>query len=235
MAQSILKRTITGVDDKRLVLANGEALRNLAYLNNWTKVRIGLQLSCELSADISGTPQIALGLSAGATHGFGDPVTTHFVGIRPIGSSATYSGSAPHFASIGGWKPCVKVVGTITDGTTFTGATTALIPKSSDLYRGSLIVEITKGSPNFTVQMVSCINAVTPAFVDVTDTHFLDAMQAADMAGAAAALGGGYSQSSTVSVAVDETTHGNLDSVDVFWDRTSTPMEISAIRHRKVA
>lgn len=236
MSQSILKRTISAVDDKRLVLANGEALRNLAYLNNWTTVRIGLQISCELSAAISGTPQLAFGLSAGASHGFGDPVTTHFVGARPTATSATFGGTAPHYTQLTAWKPCKKVSGTITDGAAFTGVTTATIPKASDLVRQIVIVQVTKGSPNFTVQIVALTNA-TPIATDMTDTLFVNAMQAADMAGAAAALDGSgyYAASSVVSVAVDEATNGNLDSVDVFWDRTSTPMEISSIRHRKVA
>lgn len=237
MSQSILKRTVGGVDDKRLVLANGEALRNLTYLNNWNVVRLGMQVSIEAAALIPGTPQFVFGLSSGQTNGFGAPVSQHFLGMRSQGATAAYTAGPPAYWSFSTLKACKKIGGTITDAAAFTGTTVMIMPRASTtLVRAAVLLEITKGAPNFSIQMVSSINA-TAVGTDVTDTQFLNAMQSATMAGAAGALdvGGFYLQSNTVTLAIDEATNGFFDSFNVFWDRTAFPLEISAIRHRKLS
>lgn len=212
-----------------------QIMRPLSYTNTWNVIRIGILYSVNGSASISGTPYLALGLNAGATAaGIADATTSHFVGLRTEAASWVYNAGAPAYYAPGSGPKATKRVGsTTTQSAAYTSGPYCSAAVAS--IRSALILEITKGSPNFTIQPVYATNA-TGAQTDITPIMFQTAMEAADMTGAAAVLGTApnYAADTSKTLAVDEA-DGDLDSFAVYWSRSAVTLELSEVRHRMLS
>lgn len=222
---SIRERTISSVVDKRIVLSSSQFVRAIPFGTTWNKIRIGARLDITSSGgNLTGTPRFAMGVCSGNTDIYGDATTTHFVGVRSIEATWTLTGSNRYLINGSMLSPHKKVGTTFTAGTAFfpgvqwgIGAGAA----SSSADRTQFILEITKGSPNFTLQMLGWINTGS-APADNSDLAFYSNMEAS---GNPSATNHTFSAANTV--AVSEGTDGNLDYINFFWDRSTAEIEIS--------
>ncbi len=234
MSQSIISRIIGAQTDQRLALLNGQASRVLAFTSSWTRIRLGMQFCISNVATISGVPVWALGATAGTANGFGDTSTTHFLGVRaPTTGNLVYTAGPPAYdaQSGGAGINLCKKVGTLI--TSIQSAPTFNCSAAPTTNRSVVIVEITKGSPNFTVDC-ACASTTAAAQLDCTDTDFLNMMELASLT-TIGTVKTGYTNAGAITTAIDEATNGFFTALNVFWDRTSAPLEISALRIKKLA
>ena len=89
--------------------------------------------------------------------------------------------------------------------------------------RTLLYVDITKGSPNYTVK--AYIENGTLAMLDFTPAHFLDGLE---QSGTPSVNGQSLTAGNALTLACDETA-GVFDSVSLYWNRGAFPMEVYAL------
>lgn len=228
MSNSIVTRTI-GTADKRLSLGNGQGARLLEYLTTWSKVRIGLRLSFNGAANITGTPQLFVGMCSDTANAYADVSTDNSVGISVVTSTWTYAGSPAYYGAIQGVARS-RVGTTTTDSSTF--GSSVYLPADVATNRSALIVEITKGSP-FTVSAVHP-STTGGAQTDISDAQIVSMMEASTMTGAAAIVSG-YGAQTPLNMTIDEAGDGYLNALNIFWDRSTVPLELSDVLHRRVS
>jgi hypothetical protein len=233
--------TVSSVEDRRLVLNNAQAARVIDIGSSWSTLRLGIRYCVDdTGANITGTPRFYLGLlaspSAGMANGPLGLVTSHFLGFRSGFATWTRQVGPPinYIAENGDLNRLIKKVNnTVT--TTGTGiairAGVNAVPN-----RSALIIEIVKGSPNFTINFCSPIGAPS----DIPNPNaMINAFQLATMANIATYLNGlfsgSYSANPTGTIAVDEGTNGSLNAICVAWDRSVPVMRISEILWAKMA
>lgn len=238
-----MSQTIATVSsDKRLILSNGQAARAPVYGSSWTKIRIGLRLSFPAVATLAGTPTLVVGMCngpAGPTDlAFGNTTTTNFVGVRTNAASWTFGGSAGttgYFGSPISFECCKKLVSTITgQGSTLGGGGAGLYLSATDIVRSVYLVQIEKGSPNYTFRIVGP-NTLGAAQTDVTDAQFKSFMELdAALTSPNLIVANYVTLQSNNTLAASEVA-GVLDHLNIYWDKTSVALNISDVAHRLVA
>lgn len=242
MSTAIDTVTVGGVEDRRLQLANAQAARVIDIGTSWSKIRLGIRFAWDdTGANLGGTPRLCLGMLSNPnfplTNGPLGATTGHFVGMatkfgdwaRSAGPPVRYTGTSPAFAA-------VKKI-----GATFTSAdmtTSITISGSPTTRRLLLILDITKGAPNFTFGAIWPFGATI--FDAVSNTHLIDAMNIATFAAMKTYFDGlyavnSYLASGTPVLAVDEATNGSLNAVCVAWDRATPTTHISDFIWKKMA
>jgi hypothetical protein len=83
------------------------------------------------------------------------------------------------------------------------------------------MIDITKGSPNFSVQAVCVRNNTTSGDVDLTS--FLTQLEVPSPALT------NHTSYTAVNVAIDEAANGYFNGINIAWDRTTPEIEISDI------
>jgi hypothetical protein len=221
--------TISG--DKRIQLANSQLIRRPIILNNWTTIRIGLRLCFPSAASILGTPNLSVGIGSGLTNGIGDTTTTNWLGFVALATTWTITAGPPAYGAQNNGRLRKKVATTVTtNGVTFMNGFFSLDQATLSM----LIVEITKGSPNYSAVCVYPGNAASVQTA-ATQAQLIQIMEAAAGAAASTAtsLIPGYTSNSDT-MAFSEVA-GNVDAIQIYWDRTSVNCEISDVFYRKVA
>lgn len=234
MSQVIVSRTIGAEVDQRIAIINGELLRKIAILDTWAVMRIAIRYMLNGTAAVTGNPNMFLGMTHDQDLGYLSANPPHAVGIHTgATSSITYSSSMFGVTWRGTKKVAGVSTGTVTDATAFASNALGYTP-GDVLKRGMVVLEITKGSPNFSLQVAHCVNSGS-ANVDITQAQMLTAIESSTMAGAATAWSLDGAITNIVTLAVDETTDGVLNAICVGWDRSVPQMELSEIRFRKVS
>jgi hypothetical protein len=226
MGSTIKLRTVSSVADKRIVLSNSHFCYPVP-LGLWTKARIGIRVNMTDTGANFGAAVFAAGLCSGSANIYGDVSTTHFVGCVSAdtqwdrlafisGIYTTHLGPVVSFAT--------KKVGTTETRTSNGGGSgpgpfvscysAAADPQKRKLY----FVDITKGSPNYTI---FCLRSDLTADPDPSKADFLAQMIAATPSYS------GHSYCDTArTIAVDEATDGTLDHVNFSWNVTDPKIEI---------
>ncbi len=233
MSATIISRTISSLVDKKLVLANDHASRTVGISTTWNTIRFAMRLRIDtggLTTDISGG-KLLVGVSSGTANVPGTPSTDNFIGVGngDAGQDYTYNAGAPAYFSTG--MNFAKRRGS----TTTTGSSVSPYFAGDANVRGGFLVEITKGSPNYTVGFVFPGGA-TGAQTDLPYSALVSALEAATLTAAATALNAvvsGYSNFSAT-LATDETT-GAFDSFAIMWSIASRPLEISEVLYARIA
>jgi hypothetical protein len=156
------------------------------------------------------------GLGSGVTNIIGDYLTTNFIGVSSNGSFSIASAEFQNFTN-----SVVKKVGTAyTVGAALDNPNIKFLPVNAvaTADRNAYYIEITKGSPNYTVDVL-----MGNAPSDVTAASF-----ATEIVKPSPAFAGGvYSLSSNgaKAIAFDETA-GTLNSVQCWWNSTTSLPEI---------
>jgi hypothetical protein len=225
----IASRAFNLIDDQYLTLANEEYVRTLAIGTNWTKLRIGmlLALATDGTNNLQGT-NLVWGLSSGKTNPFGAVTTTNFLGMK-FGYDAnsdvlTYVANSgnPYFWSGQGLITKVGSTKTIWNGNGLEyhriATNTGSLQRRCVLY-----MQITKGSPNFTVAFWN--QTTTGVAKDFTPAHLLEGLeQPSSITVNGETLGGGGAGAVTFNE-----TAGALDTFDLFWNKASFPLELYAL------
>lgn len=221
---------------KRLDLSNCQILRRPSYLNNWTTMRIGLHYCVPSAATIVGTPSIYIGMGSGLTNGIGDATTTNWIGVKTTGATWTrVLSGAQAYANMTGIRVHKKVGSTLTPHAT--GDMTGTPHTSLDAaFRTVLLVEITKGSPNYTVNVGVGTSNSAIITVDVTPANMDGYMALPVGMGGIGTVGNPNIVAVTTNntLAMSEVA-GNLDCIQIYWDKTAAPLEIEGVYHRKLA
>lgn len=220
---------ITYGADRRMVLSNGEAIRAPIYLDNWSVLRIGLRCAFSgVSGNITGTPRIAFGVCNGETNGYGAALSDHVVGIRNNLATVVFTAGSPNYINpfSNNFVHVFKRVGAVVTTTTPSGPL-GLVSADTTV-RSYVGLEITKGSPNFSLQFTAA-NTSGEVANDLTDALFTQFMESGTLLPP-----GGFTLSTLATLAVDEGTNGVLDHLFVYWDRTSQQFGFD-IKHRKVS
>jgi hypothetical protein len=225
---------------KRLDLSNCQILRRPVYLNNWTTMRIGLHFCVPSAANLVGTPRLYVGMGSGLTNGIGDATTTNFVGAvtnqatwtrnTVIISSVTYG-----YATNVALRTVKRVGSTLTIGSLdMTAAGTFSLDAG---WRAILIVEITKGSPNYSITLgVGTSNSIFNAGDEITPALMDQYMSLPiGLTGIGSVKNANYSIVTANNTVATSEVAGNLDCIQIYWDKTAAPLEIEGVYHRKLA
>ena len=229
------------------LLQNAQLYRQIRD-NSWTTLRVGVLFGhndASGAAPPSGTV-LAMGLCAGNTNGVGSAVPGHWVGMASWGStkgSITFSRSAFASGIRMSFPTTGAQIGKIVAGTWTTGG--AVTATSESLYFWStqagdgtvgngqkmLAVTFTRAAPNMSVQVFFSENSSTTvsAGFPVPRGSFLSQMEAASPAVSQHVSG------PVRTFAVDEATHGVLNHVNIWWNRTSPGVWIDDIKVVKLA
>lgn len=227
---SVLLRSIGGVDDKRAVLAAGCIARKLTFGSAWSSLRIGIR-ACLTDSGLSldGIPRLAIGVSSGITNIFGDENTTNWCGAATqsvaLWTRTAAAGPSPtyYYNGVGSFYPAKRVGATITYGATALNPI-LLAAQPADGYRKMILLDITKGAPDYTFRTLYTITAAG----DVSQADFLATIEETPPSFT------DYSQSTPRTLAVSEAA-GAFDSVNVSWDRDSAKLEISDLVIKQLA
>lgn len=221
MASTIFERTISGTPDKRILMQNSQFARSLIVGSSWNEIRVGIRASQRDSgANITGTPRFAVGLSAGTANIFGDATTDHWVGV--LSTAATWTranlGADFYYGDIVA-RPAKRVAAVTTTGTQFTGAGVYTMADAPDGNRWCYFVHITKGSPNFSIRLLSWDNV----FIDISQATFKAQLETPTP------VVSQHTWHTAQTIAVNEAVDGFLNAVNIAWDRSSPEIEISDI------
>jgi hypothetical protein len=184
------------------------------FAGPWTSVRIALYIRINDSgAEMSDPTNLAVGLCAGSTNIMGDATTTHFCGTMTYANFFRSTGPV-RYAGNGAvsYRPTKKVGVTVTSGTNF-GTAPILHTTAPTMW----FVDITKGSPNYTVRPFFCNGTSAPT---VTEANFL--AQAISTPPSFT----GHTYPSGQTIAVDEATDGTFDHACVWWNKANPTFEI---------
>jgi len=219
MASSIVLRTYGDGDDKKISLSNATCARLLSIGNTWNKIRVGIRLMVNAAANITGTPAFAVGVCSGTSNPWnnGAATTTNFVGCITAQPSWTYTTNVMLLNSGNvDFRVATRVGTTTTFG--LQPPSVLVIPALSYDIRGVIFVDITKGSPNYTVNVFS---PTSITLADVTQTAFFTQV-AAEVSSIS-----NYAFGTPRTIAVDEG-NGILNAVNIGWDKSvSGTIEIS--------
>lgn len=200
-------------------------------IGTWSSMRLSMRFSMEFSASLTSlTPRLVVGLCSGSANQVFDATTTNFFGIRTNPATWTYAAASPDSLSCGtnAFYATKRVSSTWTNSTNPINSGNLLAYRTSELSEGNasaLIVEINKGSPNYTAK------ATYPntTFSNVTIDTWLTQVVAVTPS-----ITNHLSWPSAQSVAFDEVA-GTLDHICIGWDRSEASLDIYDICVVKMA
>lgn len=221
MASSIISTTYSLAlnPDKVLSLGNEEYVRTFSFGSTWTKLRLGVCYSIRSATNI-GSASFVLGVCSGKTNPYAAATTTNFVGVNltslnSLTGTVTANYGPPYYSSVSG-SVTLKRAGSITtlgngNGVALYGHYTA-----ANL-RSFVIVDITKGSPNYTFSVFQYANPLAPYLDTATFAAALNSISATPTSSTA--------QLSALTLACDESA-GAFDCFDLFWNDSSNPLDV---------
>jgi hypothetical protein len=200
---------------------------------------MAMRLSLDDSgANITGTPRFVAGIlnapSSGVANGPLSASTSHFVGMRTRAASFVRAAGPPvnYLASTG--MELFKRVGTTNTTTAIAGNWRNVAEPTS--YRWPLVLEIEKGSPNYTLTVLYWSGAVLAT--DFTEGATAGAMEPDTMAQAETYLESIAAASFTTvsgTIAVDEGVDGSLNALVFGWNQAAPLMHFSDIHFKVLA
>lgn len=217
MATTIKERTFSAVVEKAIQLSNSQFGRPVTLPVAWSKVRVGLRIHFTNNGGgaIIGTPRLAVGLGSGTANMVGDATTTNFIGAYTDDSNNWDTNAGPSYVCSS--VVCMKKVGaTITTGSALHSFVPGAGADTGTAKRVMFFLDITKGSPNYTLQLYTSVGA-PPG--DVSNGSFLSNMLVAVPSYSS------HSQGTAQTLAFDEVA-GALDTVQVYWNRSDALAEV---------
>lgn len=176
---SIIQRTISGTPQKSCALNGSCFSRPISLPANWLKIRVGIRYhATDYGASLFGKPRLSIGFCSNQTSIMGTAVTTNGIGLHSVASSGNWTRSATNY-SLGSvhWYGYTRVGSTYTLSAADISSTATCVfgngAASATADRTVLMCDITKGSPNYTVNGMLCNNS---AVADVSQATFLAQM-----------------------------------------------------------
>lgn len=208
-------------------------IRKLGFGTSWTRLRVGARLMARSGTNTvipfggGMTPRFGVGLCASTGAAFTrNMVAGHWVGV--ISTGATWNVSNPGAGSyILGFLSCApakKVDSTLTVGTNFAGVTPAVGSyvgsAATNAHPVLYFVDIEKGSPNYSFRLFAISNPANGG--NQTRAEWLTYMVEDPP------VVSNYIYAAAQTVAVDESTDGTLDAINIF---NELPIEIEVLDH----
>lgn len=175
---------------------------------------------------MSSTPRFAMGLCHGTTNLIGDTNTDNFLGVMTNDASWTYNSGTSPAAQWGTitMHATTKVGASTTFDATNIATGNVYLTATGDVpsaFRQVQAIEITTGSPNYTVKWFYNFNlTVGGGGSDITSSAFLTQMGLSSMTLP------GYTYGNTRTMAVNEGTNGAFDAVSMWWNRSDTNLYV---------
>lgn len=239
-ASTIKQRTISSVVDNRIRLTNSNFARlwSSDVGTTWSQIRVCGRLSIEdTGANLTSTPKLNFGICSGTSNIYMDATTTHWAGFETAQATWTrYTTPAKYDMSFynGGLLAVKRIGSTRTSGGGIFWSTgpagQGFIADCTVASRRVFILDITKGSPNFTFKVFGWdANTGNGAMADCTVETFLAQIPLTSPSIT------NHSFSDTKTIALDEATNGYFNAVNIAWDRTSPAIELSDLAVVKLA
>jgi hypothetical protein len=238
MPTTIESVTISTVLEKRLKLENAQWAGALSIGTSWNTIRIGARVCLADSGAAMTGPIWALGVlsdpAVGMTNGPLTNATSHFVGQKSVAGAAWTRSTAPARYGYTSNNRGKRVGATDTHIASATSSWFSAVTTT----RLIMMVEIIKGSPNFSLQQL-VMGQTNALYADASYTHLLTAMQQGTLTAAATYLNGVqsgvYGASTVGAVAVDEGVNGSLNAVCAAWSFVIPACYISEVLFVKLA
>lgn len=222
-APVIIQRVIGGSTETAIQLNNGQFGRPITLPTGWGTIRVGLRLHfTDSGADLTGTPNFAVGFGNGTTNMVGDLTTNNWIGIMPTVSWARTSASPPFYNLGGGTvnpRLFTKIGTTFTSGSYMQAGFTYLSASAGGPTPGRQLyfLDIQKGSPNYSGANFAPINGT---IIDQSAATFLTLM-----INSAPSLSNYNYSGFDAAIAFSESTYP-LNAVQIWWDRSDSLLEI---------
>ena len=201
--------------DKGLTLSNEEFVRTLSVGSNWSRMRIGIHFGFRSPINFSAVS--ALGLCSGKTNPFNAVSTTNFIGMNwgSLNSTTANWGYyyGPPYNAVSQGMTTFKRVGTTTTIGPYNNNGDYYYGFTDQNLRAAVFMDITKGSPSWTVSThVMAANTAPAAFLAAltTDTPTPP---------------GAVTRVNAQTFAFDEVA-GGLDTLDIYHNSTVQPLDI---------
>jgi hypothetical protein len=220
-------RTISAVIDERVVLQNSNYARKWTALlgTTWTKIRIACRATIvDSGANAGSTPIFAIGICSGTTQIFQDATCHHWLGVVSQLTTWTRNAGPPVFYVPGGasyYNAGKKVASGALSGLNVITNFASTLFDSTTANRSVFCIDITKGSPNFTITTAAARNNNTPGDIDLPTYQAQIETASPSFAN--------HTNYAGVTVAIDEVANGYFDSVAFAWDHTTPAIELSDI------
>jgi len=221
MASTTVFRFLDDGADMRISLTASNFCRPFAFADGWTSMRIAMRLiMTNTAANLTSTPRFYVGLCSGNTNMAMDATTTHFFGCITTSPTWTYAAGPPALYDTSLFYRGASRIGTTLTVSAGSIGTLYMMADATTMNRQFFCVDITKGSPNYTVG--SGLYRVNGTSGDVTTANFLATIPLSTMSFTNHTVG-----AAITTLACDEATYGTLDHVNIGWDRASPTIEIS--------
>ena len=209
------------------VLRNSTIAREFHMPDGWNKMRVGLLCGWNSGSmtDLTGYPAFSFGICSGSSNIFGDSVCGHYIGLYTSSSTWTWEvGANTYYYGISAMvAPAIRkdtnglyIGGDLIQTATLTWG---IVFSSASVERGKLCIflDITKGTPNYTLQPFYHYTTAGTNDGRMTIDEFLAAAQASPPAFPSRESGNqaGVAQS----IPVDEVASGSFNAVNISWNR----------------
>ena len=212
MASSIQVQVLQSFNDVQFRLANSWKARlwdETLILPSWTTLRVGCCAVIPAVTSLLGK-NLAFGICSGVTQPYGTETVANFIGAK-FGAGDTWAYVSGELTSV----DCYASVKQSGSGETLSASK---IMNDGRFWtatnRSALFVQVTRGSPNYTVD-VGMAHGVANG-LDVTPEEFLTGMSVpfANLS----TWKSGYTSSTPQTVPVDVGTYGQFNAVNWMWD-----------------
>lgn len=215
------------VTDTKIQLGEDQIVRTLSITGSWNVLRIGSRLSVSSSVSHSllapTTPlKFFYGLSSGVSQSMADSQSLNVFGVSYLKQNAMYTDCLDSGSQVSGSGQRLKVFVKNYGNTGSYNYSTFQGYLSIGKYpvRSMFILEITKGTPDYFVRVLSPMissSVVDASLTDLTSAMTLPVMSASN-----------YTLQGTATASYSEAS-GSLDSVNIYWGSAFKPLEISEV------
>ncbi len=215
MAQII--ETIVG--DRKLLLGNEQFGRTMALGIAWNRLRIGIRAAVQASGAVNASG-LAMGVCQGTTDMYKSVTCTDFVGGH-YGNTVNntnyqYTAGPPNYI-FSNAVLAIRRIGNV-NTTNTTTSSSMYMSASPTTTRSMWIVEIQRGSPNYSItQFIP--TSVANVQIDISFATFMVAMESEPPP----------TLQSQLATTVAYSGAGLMDTVNIAWNNSIQPIEISDI------
>jgi hypothetical protein len=235
---TIINRTIAAAPQNAISMANATWARPVTIPATWNKIRIGCRMHMtSTGANLLSNPIFAMGFNSGTAEQYGDATCLNFLGIAHDTATWSYVATGTSWytllaASIVARK---RIGTTNTDGALFADGALPALPggaATNSADRFMLFLDITKGSPNYTMHMpFRWADQIQGQVADCSSAQFLFYM--GQLTPDPTAINGyqihdGTNWDASPTIAFSESINP-LNAINLYWNRADATLEICDI------
>ena len=227
----IIDRISASIADKVLSISNEQCARTITIGSTWNRIRIGVRFKISSSFANITSANFAWGLISGTSSLYADASTNHFLGVdMPPSTTLTYTSATINLYrnTAASASRFITKVGLTTTEYYHTVANFAfgLIENLADEYRMAAYMDIMKSNtdPGLWTIMYTYNRTVSFSTQDISATQFYN-----NITNDSASLLTSNVASASFQIPISQSANGNLDTINIYWNKTTPPMEISDV------